>query len=262
MANLDTAVAVGEREGLTHPMTVILPSEQTGVFSTIGYAFNEPTAERTVHVDRFGGTVVSQYGYDDYGTLAKAVTHGIALHEGRHFGTVNMVLTTLFCLAVSHRLVHHRALDVVAPSAQGWSVPRRAPWADAGARHPGARTKPASSPPSRRRKCRPVIAKYSAAQVVGLALVVLMAVIWLAWVIRRRAAFLRRLYVPTCVIGGFAMLALGPQVLGSLTGTQGLFPPEPVRPAGAFGPRPEIVGRQPQVVQDRIGQAGRGKAHG
>lgn len=100
MANLDTAVAVGEREGLTHPMTVILPSEQTGVFSTIGYAFNEPTAERTVHVDRFGGTVVSQYGYDDYGTLAKAVTHGIALHEGRHFGTVNMVLTTLFCLAV------------------------------------------------------------------------------------------------------------------------------------------------------------------
>ena len=37
MANLDTAVAVGEREGLTHPMTVILPSEQTGVFSTIGY---------------------------------------------------------------------------------------------------------------------------------------------------------------------------------------------------------------------------------
>ena len=107
-----------------------------------------------------------------------------------------------------------------------------------------------------------MIAKYSAAQVVGLALVVLMAVIWLAWVIRRRAAFLRRLYVPTCVIGGFAMLALGPQVLGSLTGTQGLFPPEPVRPAGAFGPRPEIVGRQPQVVQDRIGQAGRGKAHG
>ena len=100
VANLDTAVAVGEREGLTHPMTVILPSEQTGVFSTIGYAFNEPTAERTVHVDRFGGTVVSQYGYDDYGTLAKAVTHGIALHEGRHFGTVNMVMTTLFCLAV------------------------------------------------------------------------------------------------------------------------------------------------------------------
>ena len=94
-----------------------------------------------------------------------------------------------------------------------------------------------------------MIAKYSAAQVVGLALVVLMAVIWLAWVIRRRAAFLRRLYVPTCVIGGFAMLALGPQVLGSLTGTQGLFPPEPVRPAGAFGPRPEIVGKNEDDVR-------------
>lgn len=71
-----------------------------------------------------------------------------------------------------------------------------------------------------------MIAKYSAAQVVGLALVVLAALIWLAWVIRRKVAFLRRLYVPTCVIGGFALLLLGPQVLGALTGTDGLFPQE------------------------------------
>ncbi|MGG5258102.1 PepSY-associated TM helix domain-containing protein [Phycicoccus avicenniae] len=100
VATVDTAVLVGEREGLAHPMTVILPTEDDGVFSTIGYAFEDPTAERTVHVDRFGGTVVSRYGYDDYGALAKTVSHGIALHEGRHFGTLNMVLTTLFCLAV------------------------------------------------------------------------------------------------------------------------------------------------------------------
>lgn len=100
IANIDTAVLVGEREGLTHPMTVVVPAEETGVYSAIGYAFNDPTAERTVHVDRYGGTAVSTYGYDDYGALAKTVSHGIALHEGRHFGTLNMVLTTVFCLAV------------------------------------------------------------------------------------------------------------------------------------------------------------------
>jgi uncharacterized iron-regulated membrane protein len=100
IANVDTAVLVGERAGLAHPVTVVIPGDETEVFSVIGYAFNDPTAERTVHVDQFGAVVVSQYGYDDYGALAKTVSHGIALHEGRHFGTLNMVLTTVFCLAV------------------------------------------------------------------------------------------------------------------------------------------------------------------
>ena len=69
-----------------------------------------------------------------------------------------------------------------------------------------------------------MISKYTAAQVVGLALVVLAVVIWLSWLIRGRVKLLQRLYVPTCVIGGFTMLLLGPQVLGALTGTGGLFP--------------------------------------
>jgi len=100
IANLDTAVEVGDRSGLAHPMTVALPSDDRGVYSVIGYAFDDPGAERTVHVDRFGGQVVSTYGYDDYPALAKVVSQGIAVHEGRRFGTVNFSLTALFCVAV------------------------------------------------------------------------------------------------------------------------------------------------------------------
>jgi uncharacterized iron-regulated membrane protein len=100
VANLDTAVLVAEREGLAHPMTVALPAAEQGVFSAIGYAFHDPGEERTVHVDRFGGTVVSSYGYPDYSTLAKTVAQGIALHEGRRLGTFNMWATTAFCLGV------------------------------------------------------------------------------------------------------------------------------------------------------------------
>ncbi|WP_330474961.1 PepSY-associated TM helix domain-containing protein [Terrabacter sp. C0L_2] len=99
-ADLDTAVEVGSRSGLAHPMTVALPSDERGVYSVIGYAFDDPTAERTVHVDRFGGQAVSTYGYDDYPALAKVVSQGIALHEGRRFGTVNFWVTALFCVAV------------------------------------------------------------------------------------------------------------------------------------------------------------------
>lgn len=100
VANVDSAVAVAEREGLRHPMTIALPDGDEGVYSAIGYAFDDPTAERTVHVDRFGGQVVSTYGYDDYPLLAKVVSQGIGLHEGRSLGLVNFWGSALACLAI------------------------------------------------------------------------------------------------------------------------------------------------------------------
>ena len=100
VANLDTAVTVADQQGLRHPFTVALPEESDGVYSVIGYAFDDPGQEKTVHVDRYGGQVVSTYGYDDYPVLAKVVAQGISVHEGRRFGAVNMWLTTFFCLAV------------------------------------------------------------------------------------------------------------------------------------------------------------------
>ncbi|NYE35141.1 putative iron-regulated membrane protein [Nocardioides cavernae] len=100
VANVDTAVYVAEREGLTHPMTVVLPSGEDGVFSVIGDAFDDPSRERTVHVDRFSGEVRSDYGFDDYPLVAKAVSQGIGLHEGRSLGLVSFWGALLFCLAV------------------------------------------------------------------------------------------------------------------------------------------------------------------
>lgn len=100
VADVDTAVTVADRAGLRHPMTVALPVGDRGTFSVIGYAFDAPSDERTVHVDRFGGTVRSAYGFDDYPVLAKVVAHGIGLHEGRSLGTANMVASALFCVGV------------------------------------------------------------------------------------------------------------------------------------------------------------------
>jgi uncharacterized iron-regulated membrane protein len=100
VANLDTAVQVAESEGLRHPMTVALPGDDTGVYSVIGYAFDAPSDERTVHVDRYGGQVVSTYGFDDYPLLAKVVSQGIGLHEGRSLGLWSFWGSALMCLAV------------------------------------------------------------------------------------------------------------------------------------------------------------------
>ncbi|QBX57278.1 PepSY domain-containing protein [Nocardioides seonyuensis] len=97
VANVDTAIEVAAGEGLRHPMTVALPDGDDGVFSAIGYAFDAPSDEQTVHVDRFGGEVVSTYGYDDYPLLAKVVAQGIGLHEGRSLGLVTFWASALMC---------------------------------------------------------------------------------------------------------------------------------------------------------------------
>jgi uncharacterized iron-regulated membrane protein len=100
VANIDTAVEVADREGLRHPMTVALPGDEAGVFSVIGYAFDAPSDERTLHVDRYGGQVVSTYGFDDYPTLAQVVAQGIGLHEGRSLGLWSFWGSALMCVAI------------------------------------------------------------------------------------------------------------------------------------------------------------------
>jgi len=101
VANIDTAVAVADGEGLRHPMTVAVPGDDAaGVFSVIGYAFDAPSDERTVHVDRYGAQVVSTYGFDDYPVLAQVVSQGIGLHEGRSLGLWSFWGSALMCAAV------------------------------------------------------------------------------------------------------------------------------------------------------------------
>jgi uncharacterized iron-regulated membrane protein len=97
---LDAALATADAEGLQHPMTVVPPADPKGVYSVLGYAFHDPGREGTVHVDQFTGKTVSAYGYQEYGALAKVVSQGIALHEGRRFGSLNTVVSAAFCVAV------------------------------------------------------------------------------------------------------------------------------------------------------------------
>jgi uncharacterized iron-regulated membrane protein len=106
--SIDEAVAVAREQGAPEPYSIIYPDGEEGVFSVMGSQWNnngnvaesDVTQEQTVHVDQYSGQIVGGYGYDDYSPAAKAVSQGIALHEGRRFGPVNTVFTVLFCLAV------------------------------------------------------------------------------------------------------------------------------------------------------------------
>jgi glutamate:Na+ symporter, ESS family len=59
---------------------------------------------------------------------------------------------------------------------------------------------------------------------VGLSLVILSLVFACAALIRRWSSPLRKLFIPTAVIGGFLVLGLGPEGMGRLLGGTGLFP--------------------------------------
>src|SRR5215831_19822997 len=59
---------------------------------------------------------------------------------------------------------------------------------------------------------------------VGESLVLLALVFLGAALIRKWSRHLRALFVPTAVIGGFLALALGPEGIGRLTGSNGIFP--------------------------------------
>src|SRR5262247_1395432 len=58
----------------------------------------------------------------------------------------------------------------------------------------------------------------------GLSLVVLSLVFACAALIRRWSRPLRKLFMPTAVIGGFLVLGLGPEGMGRLLGGSGVFP--------------------------------------
>ena len=126
VSNVDTALFVADREGLHHPISVALPADDKGVYSAIGYAFHDPSREKTVHVDQYGGDVVSTYGFDDYPALAKVVSQGIGLHEGRSFGLVSFWAAAFSCtlvifLCLSGPLMWWRRRP---PKAGGVSAPR------------------------------------------------------------------------------------------------------------------------------------------
>src|SRR5262245_63460627 len=62
------------------------------------------------------------------------------------------------------------------------------------------------------------------AQEVGQALILLSLVFACSALIRRWSRPLRKLFIPTAVIGGFLVLGLGPEGMGRLIGGSGLFP--------------------------------------
>ena len=80
-----------------------VPQDDTGVWTlsqdSMSYDMHSPTADRTVHIDRYSGKVLADIRFDDYNAFGKFMAAGIAIHMGT-LGLWSVLANVLFCLSV------------------------------------------------------------------------------------------------------------------------------------------------------------------
>lgn len=99
---LDHVVEDAKEMGFTQ-FQVYFPRNETGVYtataSTMSGDIENAWDDRTVHFDRYSGSILADVGFMDYNWFAKSMAAGIALHMGL-FGLWNLIASTIFALSV------------------------------------------------------------------------------------------------------------------------------------------------------------------
>ncbi|MBX3582350.1 MAG: PepSY domain-containing protein [Rhizobiaceae bacterium] len=101
--SLDSVASFARSLGFVGRFQINLPTDETGVWTISHDSMSNdgpnPSADRTIHIDRYSGNVLADVRYADYSAYAKAMAWGIAFHEG-DLGVWNLIFNTLFCLSV------------------------------------------------------------------------------------------------------------------------------------------------------------------
>jgi uncharacterized iron-regulated membrane protein len=95
--SLDEVQKIASNSGMYVARSISIPKDLTGVFSvsTIARSANE---EKMIHIDQHSGKTLASVGFESYPLLAKGVSMGIALHEGRQLGAFNKWFVALLCV--------------------------------------------------------------------------------------------------------------------------------------------------------------------
>jgi uncharacterized iron-regulated membrane protein len=132
--NLDSVVAFANANQVAPGYSVSLPQDKTGVY-TVSVFPNNPTDERTIHIDQYSGKVLADVGFQDYALFPQAVEMGIAIHMGKFFGFPNQLLMLAACLIAillcisgavmwwQRRPAGRLGAPTVPPYSPGWKIP-------------------------------------------------------------------------------------------------------------------------------------------
>jgi len=101
--DIDAVAAFARGLGFAGRFQIAIPQEETAVWTVSHDSMSndgpDPSADRTIHIDRHTGNVLADIRYGDYAPWAKVMAYGIAFHEG-DMGAWNLALNTVFCLAM------------------------------------------------------------------------------------------------------------------------------------------------------------------
>ena len=100
---IDTVDRFARELGFVGRYQLNLPQGNTGVWTisqdSQSYDMKSPTADRTVHIDRYSGKVLADIRFNDYNAFGKFMAAGIAIHMGT-LGLWSVLANVLFCLSV------------------------------------------------------------------------------------------------------------------------------------------------------------------
>lgn len=100
---LDTVDKFARESGFKGRYQINLPQGETGVWTlsqdSMSYDMPSPTADRTMHIDRYSGNVLADIRYEDYNAFGKFMAVGNAVHMGT-LGLWSLLANVLFCLSI------------------------------------------------------------------------------------------------------------------------------------------------------------------
>jgi uncharacterized iron-regulated membrane protein len=98
--SLDAVVAAAAKMGIEDDYGIALPKTPAGVYTVSSFP-PDPRGERTLHIDQYSGSVLSDISYQSYGPVAKVISYGTSLHMGRYFGVANQIVCSAISLGLA-----------------------------------------------------------------------------------------------------------------------------------------------------------------
>ncbi|MEO3861184.1 PepSY domain-containing protein [Acrocarpospora sp. B8E8] len=153
---------------------ILLPDGAEGVYTVVTDPRRDPAAAQTLHIDQYSGRLLVDFGWNEYGLMAKTVEQGIALHEGRRYGTANLIVMLAACLAL---------ITLIITGVWMW-------WK----RRPRGRAGAPARPTSRRTSYAVIAIMAVLGLLFPLAGITMLAVLLLDWLVIRRVHRLHRIF--------------------------------------------------------------------
>lgn len=102
---IDKVIEIAKEENVQSGYEIAFSKEKTGVYTIFLETADiypdrpMPWKQRTLHIDQYNGKVLADIGWNDYGTIGKLMSLGIAFHQGE-FGLISQLFLLLLMIGI------------------------------------------------------------------------------------------------------------------------------------------------------------------